>query len=198
MGDGAPVSRQRPAVELLDADSETQSFGVEFDIEERSGAFRGGCGVPISKANIVKVDSNFPFESKFIEIERFRIHYIEHGRGAPILFVHGNPTSSYLWRNVLPKVAEATGRRGIALDLLGFGKSDKPEIDSIGRFSFFAETSRNSQARSAAVHDQGVRSRTPFPGRGESGKTRRCHCRVDPGDGVIQQTSGGLRGHRGV
>jgi pimeloyl-ACP methyl ester carboxylesterase len=54
-----------------------------------------------------------------------RIHYIEEGRGAPVLFVHGNPTSSYLWRNVLPAVATDTRRRGIALDLPGFGRSGK-------------------------------------------------------------------------
>ena len=43
----------------------------------------------------------------------------------PVLFLHGNPTSSYLWRNVLPAVAADTGRRGIAVDLPGFGRSDK-------------------------------------------------------------------------
>jgi haloalkane dehalogenase len=67
----------------------------------------------------------FP-ESKFVQVRGHRIHYVEQGAGDPILFVHGNPTSSYLWRNVLPAVASSTGRRGIALDLLGFGKSDKP------------------------------------------------------------------------
>lgn len=67
----------------------------------------------------------FPFESRFIEIDGVRIRYVEEGQGAPVLFVHGNPTSSYLWRNVLPPVAASTGRRGIALDLIGFGGSDK-------------------------------------------------------------------------
>ena len=51
---------------------------------------------------------------------------MEEGHGKPILFIHGNPTSSYLWRNVLPRVAREGGRRAIALDLLGFGKSEKP------------------------------------------------------------------------
>jgi haloalkane dehalogenase len=68
----------------------------------------------------------FPFDSKFISVHGHRIHYVDVGSGDPILFVHGNPTSSYLWRNVLPNVAARTGRRGIAIDLLGFGKSDKP------------------------------------------------------------------------
>ncbi|MBI5594682.1 MAG: haloalkane dehalogenase [Elusimicrobia bacterium] len=71
-------------------------------------------------------DAAYPFESRTVDVLGHRIHYIEEGRGKPVLFVHGNPTSSYLWRNVLPHVAKETGRRAIALDLLGFGSSDKP------------------------------------------------------------------------
>jgi haloalkane dehalogenase len=55
------------------------------------------------------------------------LHYVEGGQGDPVLFLHGNPTSSYLWRNVVDQVA-ATGRRCIALDLIGMGKSGKPDI----------------------------------------------------------------------
>jgi len=54
---------------------------------------------------------------------------VEEGGGEnPILFLHGNPTSSYLWRNIIPTVA-GKNNRCIALDLIGFGKSDKPDID---------------------------------------------------------------------
>jgi len=70
--------------------------------------------------------SVYPFESRYVSIGGRRIHYIEEGRGDPVLFLHGNPTWSYLWRNIVPKVAHDTGRRCIAMDLLGFGKSDKP------------------------------------------------------------------------
>jgi len=70
--------------------------------------------------------AEFPFESRFADVLGLRLHYVEEGRGAPVLFVHGNATSSYLWRNVLPSVAADTRRRGIALDLPGFGKSDTP------------------------------------------------------------------------
>jgi haloalkane dehalogenase len=69
----------------------------------------------------------YPFESNFIEIAGHKIHFVSYGSGAPVLFVHGNPTSSYMWRDVLPEVADQTGRRGVALDLLGFGRSDKPD-----------------------------------------------------------------------
>ena len=57
------------------------------------------------------------------------MHYVDEGEGDPILFLHGNPTSMYLWRNIMPFV-EAQGRV-LAVDLIGFGKSDKPDIDYI-------------------------------------------------------------------
>jgi len=67
------------------------------------------------------------YDSKFVEVAGSRMHYVEGGEGQAFLFLHGNPTSSYLWRNIMPLV-EAKGRV-IAPDLVGFGKSDKPEID---------------------------------------------------------------------
>ena len=72
------------------------------------------------------VSAEFPFESKFIDILGSRMHYIEDGIGDPILFLHGNPTSSYVWRNIIPYLAPYG--RCIALDLIGMGKSDKPDI----------------------------------------------------------------------
>lgn len=69
----------------------------------------------------------FPFQSNYIEVKGAKMHYIDEGEGDPILFLHGNPTSSYLWRNVIPHVT-ALGRC-IAPDLMGFGKSDKPESE---------------------------------------------------------------------
>jgi haloalkane dehalogenase len=73
------------------------------------------------------ISGAFPFKSNYIEVEGSRLHYIEEGAGDPILFLHGNPTSSYLWRNIIPSVT-ALGRC-IALDLIGMGKSDKPDIE---------------------------------------------------------------------
>lgn len=70
--------------------------------------------------------SAFSFESQYIDVMGHKIHYVEAGSGEPVLFFHGNPTSSYLWRNVIGPVAKATSRRVLAFDLLGFGKSDKP------------------------------------------------------------------------
>lgn len=82
-------------------------------------------GLEEERSNTERPSSAFPFESRYVDILGHRIHYIDEGRGAPVLFVHGNPTSSYLWRNVLPVVATDTRRRGIALDLPGFGRSGK-------------------------------------------------------------------------
>jgi len=74
-----------------------------------------------------KISPEFPFKSNFIKIKDSKMHYIDVGKGDPILFLHGNPTSSYLWRNIIPYL-EKNGRC-IAPDLIGMGKSDKPDID---------------------------------------------------------------------
>jgi len=73
------------------------------------------------------ISSEFRFTSRFIEVNGSNIHFIEEGTGDPIVFIHGNPTSSYLWRNIIPYLTPHG--RCIALDLIGMGKSDKPEID---------------------------------------------------------------------
>jgi len=60
---------------------------------------------------------------RFIDIRGKRMAYVEMGQGAPIVFQHGNPTSSYLWRNIMPGLASMG--RCIAVDLIGMGDSDK-------------------------------------------------------------------------
>ena len=71
-----------------------------------------------------------------------KMHYLEAGKGDPIVFVHGMPTHSYLWRNILPKCAPYG--RCIALDLMGMGASSKPDsaytvFDHIDYFSAFMQ-----------------------------------------------------------
>ena len=53
------------------------------------------------------------------------MHYVDEGSGAPVLLLHGEPTWSFVWRHAVPRAA-AAGRRAIAPDLIGFGRSDKP------------------------------------------------------------------------
>jgi len=62
-------------------------------------------------------------DKNFIKVRGKRIAYVEIGDGDPIVFQHGNPTSSYLWRNVMPHLAKQG--RCIAVDLIGMGDSDK-------------------------------------------------------------------------
>ena len=63
------------------------------------------------------------YERKFADINGKHMAYVEEGDGDPIIFLHGNPTSSYLWRNIMPHV-EGRGRL-IAPDLIGMGQSEK-------------------------------------------------------------------------
>ena len=73
------------------------------------------------------LSAEFPYESKYVEVLGSKMHYIDQGQGDVFLFLHGNPTSSYLWRNVMRYVAPHG--RIVAVDNIGFGKSDKPDID---------------------------------------------------------------------
>ncbi|MBY8978340.1 haloalkane dehalogenase [Rhodobacteraceae bacterium NNCM2] len=66
-----------------------------------------------------------PFAAQSIAVFDSSMSWIETGDGDPVLFLHGNPTSSYLWRNVLPEIG---GHRAVAVDLIGMGGSGKPEI----------------------------------------------------------------------
>ncbi len=74
-----------------------------------------------------EISPKFPFESKYLEVKGSKMHYIDEGSGDPILFLHGNPASSYIWRNIIPYVTDQA--RAIAVDLMGFGKSDKPDVN---------------------------------------------------------------------
>ena len=62
-----------------------------------------------------------------IDVLDSRMSWAEVGDGPPVLFLHGNPTSSFLWRNILGPVADR-GWRCLALDLIGMGRSGKPDL----------------------------------------------------------------------
>ncbi len=70
---------------------------------------------------------------QFIDVLGRRMGYVEMGSGDPIVFQHGNPTSSYLWRNIMPALAKQG--RCIALDLIGMGDSDKLTPSGPGRYT---------------------------------------------------------------
>lgn len=66
---------------------------------------------------------DFPFEPHYIEINGARVHYIDEGSGETILCLHGEPTWAYLYRKMIPILA--AHHRVIAMDFIGFGRSDK-------------------------------------------------------------------------
>jgi haloalkane dehalogenase len=68
---------------------------------------------------------DFPFEPSYRDVDGLRLAHLDEGDGAPVIFMHGEPTWSFLWRKVIPPVRDA-GYRCIAPDLAGFGRSDKP------------------------------------------------------------------------
>ncbi len=78
-------------------------------------------------AESMAISAEFPYESKYVEVLGSKMHYVDEGQGDPVLFLHGNPTSSYLWRNIIPYVSDDA--RTIAVDLIGMGLSDKPDIE---------------------------------------------------------------------
>jgi haloalkane dehalogenase len=89
------------------------------------------------------------YRKQFKTILGKRMAYIDSGAGDPIVFLHGNPTSSYLWRNVMPYL-EGRGRL-IAIDMIGMGDSDKLDDTHDGSYSL-AENSRYTFALLAALN----------------------------------------------
>jgi haloalkane dehalogenase len=72
---------------------------------------------------------DFPYAPRFTSFGGFRMAHLDEGAGAPVVFLHGEPTWSFLWRHVIVPVRDA-GYRCIVPDLPGFGRSDKPvDID---------------------------------------------------------------------
>ena len=73
------------------------------------------------------ISPDYPYEPHYAEVLGSKMHDIEAGSGDPILLLHGNPTWSYLWRNVIPHLSPLG--RCIAPDLIGYGRSGKPDIE---------------------------------------------------------------------
>ena len=96
---------------------------------------------------------DFPFASTFTDFEGVRVAHLDEGEGAPVVFVHGEPTWSFLWRKVLVPVRDA-GYRCIAPDLPGFGRSDKPT--DIGWYTY----DRHAAALTPLLEELDVRDAT--------------------------------------
>jgi haloalkane dehalogenase len=96
---------------------------------------------------------DFPWTSQFRDWEGLRLAHLDEGDGPPVVFMHGEPTWSFLWRKVIPPVLGA-GFRCIAPDLPGFGRSDKPS--DLEWYTY----DRHTAAISALVEELDVRGGT--------------------------------------
>ena len=77
---------------------------------------------------------SFRDRKKYKEVDGLRMAYIEEGKGDPVVLLHGNPTSSFIWRNINPHLQGQA--RVIAPDLIGMGDSDKLEDSGPGSYRF--------------------------------------------------------------
>jgi len=100
----------------------------------------------------------YPFEPRFMTVDGERLHYLDEGEGDPILFIHGTPTWSFLWRDFIKELRGT--HRCIAPDHLGFGLSDKPAAANYTpqahaeRLALFIET-LDLENFTLVVHDFG-------------------------------------------
>lgn len=76
----------------------------------------------------VYAESHAALEKSYMTVLGQQIAYVDEGEGSPVVFLHGNPASSYLWRNIIPHVSDT--HRVIAPDLIGMGDSDKPVLEN--------------------------------------------------------------------
>jgi haloalkane dehalogenase len=89
---------------------------------------------PLAPQATNSISAAFPFQKKRRQVLAREMAYVDVGEGDPIVLLHGNPTSSYLWRNVLPHL-QSQGRC-IAPDLIGMGDSDKLPDSGPGSYRF--------------------------------------------------------------
>ena len=111
------------------------------------------------KKNSILPKLNFQFESKFVKVGGYKIHYVDEGAGDAILCIHGNPTWSFFFRSVVDRFSKTN--RIIALDHLGCGFSDKPQDENeytlskhIERLNEFVEK-LGLEKLSLCLHDWG-------------------------------------------
>jgi haloalkane dehalogenase len=103
---------------------------------------------------------DFPFAARYRDVDGLRLTHVDEGEGAPVIFVHGEPTWSFLWRKVLVPVRDA-GYRCVAPDMAGFGRSDKPT--DVGWYSYDRHTAMTAtlleeldlRGATIVVHDWG-------------------------------------------
>jgi haloalkane dehalogenase len=102
----------------------------------------------------------YDFEPHYVDVDGLRMHYVDEGAGDPVVLFHGEPTWAYLYRKMIPSLVSA-GRRAIAPDMAGFGRSDKPTDRDWYTYDRHVEhvtgslASLDLQDVTAVVHDWG-------------------------------------------
>lgn len=91
---------------------------------EFTGAVTAMAAVTLPMPVLASSGAAFPFKMKRMQVLGHDMAYVDEGAGDPVVFFHGNPTSSYLWRNIIPYVTDT--HRAIAVDMIGMGQSEKP------------------------------------------------------------------------
>ena len=91
-----------------------------------NSSFQGYASAPatgVVTSSGESISADYPYASHFVNVSDARMHYIQQGAGDPILLLHGNPTWSYIWRNIIPHLSGLG--TCIAPDLVGYGRSAK-------------------------------------------------------------------------
>src|SRR5258708_3551793 len=104
------------------------------------------------------ISATFPYQKKRKPVLGLGMAYVDEGQGDPIVFLHGNPTFSYVWRNILPYV-QGMGRI-LAPDLIGMGDSQKLPESGPGSYTFVEQR----RYLDALLEELGVRERVTFVG----------------------------------
>ena len=109
------------------------------------------------------LSETMPYDKKFVTVNGKKIAYVEEGSGDPIVLLHGNPTSSFLWRNVIPELVQSG--RVIVPDLIGQGDSEKlPASEGPDRYTLevaysyvagLLETIGANEKVTLVIHDWG-------------------------------------------
>jgi haloalkane dehalogenase len=105
------------------------------------------------RSKTIMISAAFRYEKKRVNVLGREMAYVETGSGDPIVFLHGNPTSSYLWRNVIPHLQELG--RCIAPDLIGMGDSEKLPNSGPGSYTLV----EHSRYLDALLEELGVNER---------------------------------------
>ena len=196
------------ALDLIAWERFPSSLEVTVASERRTVYRRGPMNAMRTPDELLTGLPEFPFESKFREHDGLRLAHLDEGEGPPVVFFHGEPTWSFLWRQVIPPVL-AAGYRCIAPDLAGFGRSDKPtdlEWYSYDRHSAtIAALLEELDLREATVvvHDWGgpiglrAAAEPPGPNRADGHPRHRAVHRSPANDRRVARVSRLRRAHRG-